>query len=83
MVNCVSIFSGAGGLDVGAAQAGDHIVACVENDPDAAQTLRLNLSHAGTVVLERDIQAVNFDQWRTGAQPDFCHDQKGLEVYYD
>lgn len=67
MVNCVSIFSGAGGLDVGAAQAGAHIVACVENDPDAAQTLRLNLSHAGTVVLERDIQAVNFDQWRTGA----------------
>ena len=65
MVNCVSIFSGAGGLDVGAAQAGARIVACVENDPDAAQTLRLNMGEGGTEVLERDIQTVVFDQWRS------------------
>lgn len=65
MVNCVSIFSGAGGLDVGAAQAGARIVACVENDPDAAQTLRLNTGQGGTEVLERDIQTVVFDQWRS------------------
>jgi DNA (cytosine-5)-methyltransferase 1 len=50
---------------MGAVQAGAHIVACVENDADAAQTLRLNLSHSGTEVLERDIQTVSFDQWRT------------------
>jgi len=62
MVQCISIFSGAGGLDVGAHSAGANIVACVENDPDAAQTLRLNHVHLNADILEKDIQDVNFEQ---------------------
>lgn len=67
LVDCVSIFSGAGGLDVGATHAGVRILACVENDPDAAQTLRLNNKHVGWTVLEQDIQSIDFHQWRSTA----------------
>lgn len=65
MVNCVSIFSGAGGLDIGAARAGAKIIACVENDPDAAQTLRLNnLGAHRFEVIEESIEDVDFRQLR-------------------
>ena len=67
MVRCISLFSGAGGLDIGAKQAGASIVACVENDPDAAETLRLN-SVAGNAdgIIESDIQDIDFRHWRDG-----------------
>jgi len=63
MVQCISIFSGAGGLDIGALKAGVKIVAFVENDPDAAQTLRQNHRHLKADILEKDIQDVDFNQW--------------------
>lgn len=66
MVRCISIFSGAGGLDVGAANAGAEIVACVENDHDAAETLRLNGIASHGEVIERDIQQVKFNRWNDG-----------------
>lgn len=62
-MKCISIFSGAGGLDIGALNAGAEIIACVENDPDAAETLRLNHGHLNADILERDIQDVNFEEW--------------------
>jgi DNA (cytosine-5)-methyltransferase 1 len=64
LINCVSIFSGAGGLDIGATSAGAKIVACVENDHDAAETLRLNHKRLGAEILEKDVQDVSFRQWR-------------------
>lgn len=67
MVECISVFSGAGGLDVGAKRAGARILACVENDPDAAGTLRLNFSEGTTKIIEDDIQNVDFRQWRSEA----------------
>jgi DNA (cytosine-5)-methyltransferase 1 len=63
MVSCISIFSGAGGLDVGALSAGARILACVENDSDSANTLRLNHGHLKAEILEMDIQNVNFERW--------------------
>ena len=65
MVRCISLFSGAGGLDIGAAQAGASIVACVEKDPDAAETLRIN-SVAGHTdgILEADVETIDFKQWK-------------------
>lgn len=63
MVKGISIFSGAGGLDVGAHQAGVDILACVENDADAAQTLRLNNNLLGAEVLEKNIEDVDFRVW--------------------
>lgn len=66
MVNCVSIFSGAGGLDVGAINAGSKIVVCVENDPDAAETLRINsIGEDRHTVMQEDIQNVDFSYWRS------------------
>jgi len=38
----VSLFSGGGGLDLGFEQAGFKTLKCVDNDPEACKTLRLN-----------------------------------------
>jgi DNA (cytosine-5)-methyltransferase 1 len=65
LVHCVSIFSGAGGLDVGAKKAGARILACIENDSDAAETLRMNgVCEESTSVIESDIQSVDFTRLR-------------------
>ena len=64
MVKCISLFSGAGGLDVGALKAGADIIACIENDPDAAETLRLNHSKLKCAVLEEDVKNISFQTWR-------------------
>ena len=66
MVQCISIFSGAGGLDVGARNAGANIIACVENDPDATKTLRLNRGAEDCLIFEDDIQNLDFTQLRMG-----------------
>lgn len=65
MVRCISLFSGAGGLDVGAERAGASVAVCVENDPDAAQTLRLNFPQEHTSVLEEDIRSIKFKKLRS------------------
>lgn len=65
MIKAVSIFSGAGGLDVGARNAGVEIIACVENDRDAAETLRLNSDSEATEIIEGDIEDVAFKRWRS------------------
>jgi DNA (cytosine-5)-methyltransferase 1 len=38
----LSLFSGGGGLDIGFARAGFHIVGCVEIQPECCETLRAN-----------------------------------------
>lgn len=53
-----SIFSGAGGMDIGVSQAGFEIEACVELDANCCNTLRENIRRAGhnTMVFEGDIR---------------------------
>lgn len=57
-MEAISLFSGAGGLDVGVRQAGFHVRACVELDPNACETLRTAVKGDGldTLVYEGDIR---------------------------
>ncbi|TCS61599.1 DNA cytosine methyltransferase [Varunaivibrio sulfuroxidans] len=52
-MKAVSLFSGAGGMDVGAIRAGFEVVAASEIDAHACSTYRRN--HPGTVLIEGDI----------------------------
>lgn len=56
----LSIFSGAGGLDLGITQAGFKIVASIENDPHCCETLRYatKLENISTQVIEADIRTI-------------------------
>ena len=53
-----SIFSGAGGMDIGVMQAGFEILACIELDHNCCDTLRENIKRENreTKVYEGDIR---------------------------
>jgi len=53
-LKAISLFSGAGGMDLGLAQAGIETVANVEIDPNCANTLRANFT---STVFEGDIRS--------------------------
>lgn len=55
----IGLFSGAGGLEIGAAWAGADVRLCVDNDPIACQTLRQNSDLHSGAVLEADVAALN------------------------
>jgi len=57
----LSLFSGAGGMDVGVIQAGFEVLACIEIDPYASETLRANIvrEKRSTKVIEMDIRHVS------------------------
>ncbi|WP_322822334.1 DNA cytosine methyltransferase [Chloroflexus sp.] len=57
----LSLFSGAGGMDIGVMQAGFEILACIEIDPYACETLRANIvrDKRTTKVIEKDIREVD------------------------
>jgi DNA (cytosine-5)-methyltransferase 1 len=51
----ISLFSGAGGLDLGVEAAGYRVTAAVEVDPDAADTMEKNFPGLASPVIRRDI----------------------------
>lgn len=51
----ISLFSGAGGLDLGAERAGYLVRAAVERDRDAAATMEKNFAHLAAPVIRDDI----------------------------
>lgn len=57
----ISLFSGAGGMDLGVLQAGFDILACVEIDPYACETLRAaaHREKRDTLVIEKDIRQLD------------------------
>lgn len=55
-VPSLSLFTGAGGLDLGAIAAGCHSRACLDIDPICIQTLRSNSAFGNTVVMEADLR---------------------------
>jgi len=56
----VDLFSGVGGFSLGAARAGFHVLAAVENDPIAITSHTKNFP--GTIHLERDIRKLSGPQ---------------------
>ncbi len=58
-MDIVSLFSGAGGLDLGLIQAGNHVIWANDIDPDAVATYRTNInSH----IILGDIQSIDIDE---------------------
>ena len=57
-LTAVSLFSGAGGMDIGVQQAGFEILACCEMDRHCCETLRENIKreYRNTIVYEGDIK---------------------------
>ncbi len=62
-MKALSLFSGAGGMDIGIKKAGFEVLACLELDEHACSTLRANVAFnkEKTKILEGDIKAVNPD----------------------
>jgi len=60
-LQALSLFSGAGGMDIGVAKAGFKVLACVEIDPHCCETLRANIGERkdGARVVEADIREVD------------------------
>ena len=63
-LTAISLFSGAGGMDIGVQQAGFKILSCLELDKNCCATLRENISREGrdTVVYEGDIKSFTPEQ---------------------
>jgi len=57
-LKAISLFSGAGGMDVGVIQAGFDVLACIEIDKNCCDTLRANIekSSRNTIVYNADIR---------------------------
>jgi DNA (cytosine-5)-methyltransferase 1 len=72
----ISLFSGAGGLDLGAERAGYEVRAAVEWDRDAAATMEKNFTHLVSPVIRGDILATSTAEilqaagLRAGQRPD-------------
>jgi DNA (cytosine-5)-methyltransferase 1 len=62
-VKVIDLFAGAGGFSIGASSAGAEVVACVELDKTACQTLRANNPYHGCV-LEGDICEISGESIR-------------------
>jgi DNA (cytosine-5)-methyltransferase 1 len=62
-LKAISLFSGAGGMDIGIKQAGFSILASIESDPYCCETLRTNIKRYGekTQVIESDIREINLN----------------------
>lgn len=60
-LKAISLFTGAGGMDVGLLQAGFNILACVEIDPHCCDTLREATirEKRKTLVIEEDIRKIH------------------------
>jgi DNA (cytosine-5)-methyltransferase 1 len=63
-LKAISLFSGAGGMDIGVRQAGFDILACLELDKNCCETLRENIKRekSETIVYEGDIKSFSPEQ---------------------
>lgn len=63
-LTAISLFSGAGGMDIGVQQAGFQILSCLDSDKNCCETLRENIAREGrkTLVYEGDIREFTPEQ---------------------
>ncbi len=66
-VPVIGLFSGAGGLEVGAELAGADVRVCAEVDPVACQTLHLNPEYHRGEILEADVAELDGETLRRKA----------------
>ncbi|EDX75684.1 C-5 cytosine-specific DNA methylase superfamily [Coleofasciculus chthonoplastes PCC 7420] len=61
MLSALSLFSGAGGMDIGVRQAGFEILADIEIDPYCCKTIRsaMDRENLRTLLIEKDIKQVD------------------------
>lgn len=59
-LTCIDLFAGAGGFSLGLSQSGFNVIAAVENDKGACQTLRANRdkSYPNMKIVEEDIRNI-------------------------
>lgn len=62
-VKAISIFSGAGGLDIGAELAGVEVVSCLDFDKDSISTLKLNKIFQKKEIFLEDIREFNIKNY--------------------
>ncbi len=58
----ISLFSGAGGLDIGATMAGANIVCCIDTDQDSLETLKLNQGTNPATLINTDISLLTGEE---------------------
>lgn len=60
-LTALSLFSGAGGMDIGVSQAGFEVLACIEIDPHCCDTLRnaATRERRNMQVIEGDVRSVD------------------------
>ena len=54
-MNTISLFCGAGGLDIGAKMAGANVVCCIDTDQDSLETIKLNHNENAPVIINGDV----------------------------
>ena len=54
-IQAISLFSGAGGLDLGAKQNNIELKVSIDNDEDSVRTLELNSEFKETKIIKEDI----------------------------
>ena len=58
-VQAISLFSGAGGLDIGCKKSGVEVKIAIDNDPDSVETLKLNQTSLKTKILNENLKEYN------------------------
>ena len=57
-IQAISLFSGAGGLDIGAKQNNIELKVSIDNDEDSVKTLELNSEFKETRIIKDDIKKI-------------------------
>jgi DNA (cytosine-5)-methyltransferase 1 len=72
-ITAIGLFSGAGGLDLGAHLAGAHIASSLDFDADSVRTLVANEAFRGTQIVHGDVREFDVRSVLSGVRNSKCH----------